>query len=217
MADATNTPVQPPDSGVSAPPAKRASGFLATTAGKIVVGVGALVVLLGILGAVFVMLGSGGLTGAVKSGATATALTATTSSASAPVPVEAVPVANPAELPLRSTFTFRNVFAPSVKPTFAAVEPTAAVETAVNPEVVPSTDVTSPTVEPQSTLVLTSIVTEGDAHKGVFTLDGVTYTAGNGETIGSSPWKVLVVGTDSVDMLYGDAPVTIAVGQGITK
>ena len=218
MADVTNPPVQPPDSGVSPPRAAAGTGFLATTAGKIVVGAVALGVLLGIAGAIVLIFAMGGVRGLTQSGGVE--LTATASSASVTVPASADTTAavEPMQKPLSASFTFRNVFAPSIKPPLKAVEPTVAVETAAAPAASSSSaDSTSPTVEPQSTLFLTSIVTEGDAHKGVFTLDGVTYTAGNDETIGSSPWKVLMVGLDSVDMLYGDAPVTIVVGTGVTK
>ncbi len=51
----------------------------------------------------------------------------------------------------------------------------------------------------------------------MFVWNGTTYTAGAGEVIGSSPWKVVEVGTDSVVMLYGDTQVTLSLGQGISK
>ena len=75
MADATNAPVQPPESGAPAPGAKSSSGFLATTTGKIVVGVVALLVLLAIAGAIVVMLASGGVARLLNSGSVTVAVT----------------------------------------------------------------------------------------------------------------------------------------------
>jgi hypothetical protein len=217
VADATNTPVDPLVPGAPEPAKKGGSGFLATTMGKIVVVAIALLVLAGIAGAIALMLAAGGVTGWLKSGSVSVEPASATNSS---VATQTVPPVNPAEKPLTSTFTFRNIFAPSIKPPVTPTPETTetATTTSSSSTTTPTTSTTtSSTVSPASTLVLNAIVTVGDAHKGSFTLNGVPYIAGNGETIDSSPWKVLEVGTDSVLMLYGDDQVTIAVGQTISK
>ena len=60
MADVTNPPVQPPDAGAPAPDQKK-PGFFSTTAGKVVLGLIGLFVLLSIVGVIFVMVALGGL------------------------------------------------------------------------------------------------------------------------------------------------------------
>ena len=220
MTDVINAPVQPPDDmGVTMPRSIGAEGFLATTTGKVAAGAAALLVLVLVIGAVVLVFASGGVTGLLGSGTPATASNTAKPSVSAAAPVVAAPVVNPAEKPLQTTFTFRNVFAPTIKPAFKVPEVTPSVITS-NTTTTPSTNVTSPTVKPVTVLTLTAIVAEGDAYKGVFTWNGVTYTAGNGETIGSSPWKVIEVSTPELgfaQMLYGDAKQTITVGQSISK
>jgi hypothetical protein len=178
-----------------------------------VVGGVALLVLLGIAGAILAVFASGLL----NSGSVATTSTTTKSSVGASTQVGAVAIVYPPEKPLQSTFTFRNIFAPTVKPAIVPTESTTPAETPT--ETVPSTDVTSPTVEPVSILTLVRIRQVGDAHVGDFTLDGTAYDGvGNGGTIGSSPWKVIeVLDDNSCLMLYGDAQQTITVGQSISK
>ena len=38
-----------------------------------------------------------------------------------------------------------------------------------------------------------------------------------GDTLLDTPWKVVDIGDDSVEMLYGDTEVTLTVGQGLSK
>jgi hypothetical protein len=203
VADATNAPVQPPESGAPAPGAKSSSGFLATTTGKIVVGVVALLVLLAIAGAIVVMFASGGVAGLLNSGTVTVKSTTVTASVTTTSAAGTAPVLEPSQKPLTSSFTFRNVFAPSIK---APVAPSA--ETSSS---------TSGSTNSPDTLYLIDIVSADGVMKGVFVWNGVTYTEGAGGTIDSSPWKVLEVNSDSVVMLYGDTQVTLTVGQGVSK
>ena len=117
-----------------------------------------------------------------------------------------MPITEPPQKPLSASFTFRNVFAPSIKAPVAASTETSSGETTADG----STD--SP-----DTLYLIDIVSTDDGRQGVFVWNSVTYTEGAGGTIGTSPWKVVEVGTDSVLMLYGDTQVTLTLGQGISK
>ena len=204
MADATNIPVQPPDSDAPVSEKKSGAGFLATTTGKVVVGVVALVVLLAIAGVIVGMFASGGVTGWLKSGAVVVKSTTTTSSVAATAPAGAAPIVEPSQKPLSSSFTFRNVFAPSIKPP-------------VQPAAETSSSTSSGSTNSPDTLYLIDIVSVDGESQGVFVWNGVTYTAGPGEVIDSSPWKVLEVGTDSVLMLFGDTQVTLTLGQGISK
>jgi len=216
VTDATNAPVPAPEADPAAQPATGRTAFLGTNRGRLiaVVAVVVLLVIAGVAAAALFLFGgsllSGGDGDAFEPIPKAPVSATTTSAAS-------VPIENPPQKPLSASFTFRNVFAPTIMP------PAAEATTAVEPEPQPPADTgngsttESTTPEPTSTLTLTDIITEGDAHKGVFSLDGTTYTAGNGETLGSSPWKVIEVGSDSVLMLYGDSQVTISIGQGITK
>ena len=203
MADATNAPVQPPESGAPAPGAKSSSGFLATTTGKIVVGVVALLVLLAIAGAIVVMLASGGVDALLNSGSATAGSSTVTASTVTTAPVGTAPVVEPSEKPLTSSFTFRNVFAPSIKAPVASTEETSST--------------TSGSTNSPDTLYLIDIVSTDGVMQGVFVWNGVTYTEGEGGTIDSSPWKVLEVNSDSVVMLYGDTQVTLTVGQGVSK
>ena len=47
--------------------------------------------------------------------------------------------------------------------------------------------------------------------------DKTEYTLSEGESIPSSPWKVLEIRTDDVVMLFGDQQVVLSIGQGINK
>ena len=196
MADQTNAPVQPLEPGMPGPEIKRDAGFMASTTGKVVVGVVALFVLLGIAGVIVFVFAFGGVVGLIKSGGAASTTAAQSVVSSTAVSADAVPVVEPARKPLTASFTFRNVFAPSVKP---------------------STVETDSSTSAPDTLYLTDIVTVGADRQGVFVWNGVTYTAGKDAAIGDSPWQVVEVGTDSVLMLYGDTQVTLTLGQGYSK
>ena len=199
--DPTAAPVQA-DS-----PENGGRSFLNTPTGKYVVGGIALVLVLGAIGAavVFFVLG-GARDGAIDEAAVPPAGSSPqVSSAATETPVE------PAHRSLASSFTFRNVFAPTVKRTYETTEAiatadggsTAATETAAN--------------VPANTLYLQSVVTEDGVQKAVFTWNDQMYTVAEGEQVGSTPWKVIQINSDTVLMLYGDSQVTLSVGQGVTK
>jgi hypothetical protein len=166
----------------------------------------ALFVLLAIAGVVVGIFAVGGISGWLKSGSVTVAPPSGAASTTTTAVVVAVPIVEPPQKPLSASFTFRNVFAPSIKtPVPASVEASSASSSTAG-----STD--SP-----DTLYLIDIVSNDGGRQGVFVWNGVTYTEGAGGTIDSSPWKVLEVGTDSVLMLYGDTQVTLTLGQGISK
>jgi hypothetical protein len=197
--DAT-APLEPID-GESPKP-----GFLNTTTGKLVVGGIALVLVLGAVGAaVFYFFISGAVERSVQSNTT------TTTSASSTGTPEAIRTPeNPVERSLASTFTFRNVFAPTVKRTYEAADTSGSAST-------DSSNTGASVDVPSNTLFLQSIISENGEPKAVFIWNGQTYTVGEGEQVAESPWKVIQINSDSVLMLYGDSQVTLSVGQGVGK
>jgi len=124
---------------------------------------------------------------------------------------ETVVPANPPQQPLDETFTFRNVFAPTVTP---AEDPST--ETAASTSTTSGSTSTPTSNGPQDTLILKSIRVESGVYIAKFEWNGVEYDAVEGDQIGTSPWKVVTINSDSVVMLYGDSQVTLEVGQGIS-
>jgi hypothetical protein len=172
----------------------------------VIAAVVALFVLLAIAGVIVVIFVFGGAAGLLNSSGATVISTPSTSSVAATAPVAAIPIVEPAQKPLSSSFTFRNVFAPSIKAPVPATVDTSS-----------SASTSSGSTNSPDTLYLIDIVSSDSGRQGVFIWNGVTYTEGKGGTIDSSPWKVLEVNTDSVLMLYGDTQVTLTLGQGISK
>ena len=176
------------------------AGFLSTTLGKLVVG-GVLVLLIaGILGAIAVFFLFSQAENLVDGVITTPPSIQTTSVA------EVAPVEREAPR-LEDTFTFRNIFAPTIKPS-------------VPESVTVSGDGTSTAggaSVPEDTLFLESVsVIDGDT---VATLlwNGTTFVVGEGEDLEGTPWRVLDINGATVTMLYGDTSVTLTVGQALGK
>jgi len=66
-----------------------------------------------------------------------------------------------------------------------------------------------------NTLTLLEIIEENGARRAVLRLGATNYTLAAGERLGTTPWKVVSVGTTSVTMLYGDSQIVLTVGQGV--
>jgi len=180
------------------------AGFLNTTTGKLVVGGVALLLVVGAIGAAayYFVLG-GGTSNSVEPAPVVQAGATQGSTAATEAPV------NPSQRSLASSFTFRNVFAPTVKRTY---ETTGATDGSSE-----TSDTDSGTTVPADTLFLQSIGSEDGEPVAVFIWNNQTYSVAEGEQVGSSPWKVLQINTDSVLMLFGDSQVTLSVGQGVSK
>jgi len=118
---------------------------------------------------------------------------------SKPATQTAAPV-DPPEQPLDETFTFRNVFAPSITPVTAT---TNTEDGGISPADVPA-----------NTLVLVSVHSESGKRVATFIWNGAEYACNEGDQVDASPWKVLTIYSDSAAMLYGDSRVTLTVGQG---
>lgn len=177
------------------------AGFLSTTLGKLVVGGVLVLVLAGILGAIAVFYLFSQADSLVNEAVTPAPGSIETSSVGEVVPAER-------EAPrLEDTFTFRNIFAPTVKPSVPESDPAS----------VDGTGTTGGTSVPQDTLFLESVsVIDGDT---VATLlwNGTTFVVGEGEDLEGTPWRVLDINGASVTMLYGDTSVTLTVGQALGK
>jgi type IV pilus biogenesis protein PilP len=141
------------------------------------------------------------------------------SSPVAPAPVEQAPVATqsaeeavePAPVPLKRVFTFRDIFDPLIEPIPA---PTGNSGTTTTSTVTGSTTTTA--TASADTLTLQNVVSVDGEPAAVLLLNGQTYTLKAGESIAGTPWKVLSIDGQTVVMLYGDARVTLSVGQGVT-
>lgn len=194
------------------------TGFFSSTAGRVVVVVGGVIVLLVICGVVAVLvLGSaitgitGPLLGQVASQAAtsqpkpAVSTQSVAASASVPVTIPAVPVVSD-----------RDVFLP--RDPFAVIQPpTIESSSSSSSSTSTSSSSTSTASSTDTSLVLVDIVSDNGVAKGVFKYKGVEYTLGKGETVDSSSWQVVSVGSSSVVMLFGDDRVTLYLGEGISK
>lgn len=192
----SSAPVEP----IAAPPAESGMrGFLNSRNGKIVIGVALGLVVLGLVG-YFVM----------------TFFLDQSSDDLAVVPPTKPPVSSttasgpagpPEEVPIEDVFTFRDVFVPTIK---VSDVPSSGAGT-------PGSGTTSGTATQPNTLTLAAIESENGKPVAVLTWNNQTYRLNEGESITGTPWKVLSINSSSVTMLYGDASVTLSVGQGISK
>jgi hypothetical protein len=174
--------------------------FLTSSSGKLIMGGILLFVVLVAVGilAFFFLLNSGSQNAVVivppnQGTSTSTTVTVTPS--------------NPPEQPLDETFTFRNIFAPTVKPPSTASSSSSSSS---------SSDTSSTTSGQEDTLILKSIHLESGVYVATFEWNGKEYECVEGEQVADSPWKVVTIYSDSVVMLYGDTRVTLEVGQGFS-
>jgi hypothetical protein len=155
--------------------------------------------------------GSAGVAPVVPPGGKASAATSPSVPAS-----ESAPIVDPMQKPLESTFTFRNVFAPTLKMQMPVIVTSGSTTTGSSTTGGSSTATASVKV-PADTLYLQSIQTV-DGHKSAtFIWNNNTYVLAEGETIPDTPWKVVSIGETSAVMLFGDTEITLTTGQGLTK
>lgn len=180
-------------------------GFLSTTMGKLIVGGVAVLILAGILGAiaVFFLFSQAEDMG---NGLVIPPSEVTTQSPEA----TATPVQRD-DPRLEDTFTFRNIFAPTVRPTIPSTTETTTPTGTGDP--------TQPggVAVPEDTLFLESVDVVDGATVATFVWNGQTYVLGVGDEIDGTPWRVLSISGTTVTMLYGDTPVTLSVGQAMGK
>ena len=175
-------------------------GFFATTKGRIVLIVGASVLLLGIAGAVaayfLVFITQEALEEVIVQMNTPAA------SQSSEDSDEMTPV-EPDPLGPNAVFTFRDIFDPLIKPESA--ETSGSVGSTSTPDV------------SQGTLYLSDVYVEDGEPVAILLWNGEEYQLREGESISGTPWQVQTIYSDSVVMLYGDVEITLSLGQGITK
>lgn len=195
-----NPSPEPPVPAPAGPKPKSAFvTFLTSPAGKLIVGGLLLFVLLVVAGSLtfFFLINTGSKPTVVVAPQGPSGSTTTTPTA-APT--------NPPEQPLDETFTFRNIFAPTVKPA-----------TTTESDSSDGSDTTSETANgPEDTLILKSIHSESGEYVATFEWNGQIYETREGEQVDNSPWEVVTIYSDSVVMLYGDSKITLAVGQGFS-
>jgi len=127
----------------------------------------------------------------------------------------AAEVKEPASAVVNSeVFTFRDIFLPLLS---KDTSPTTSATTVADSSTTTTVAATSSSTSTAGTLYLTDVSSENGTYTGTFVLDGKTYTLGDGDQVGTSPWQVVTVNSSSAVMLYGDTRVTLTVGQGISK
>ncbi len=128
----------------------------------------------------------------------------------------------PEAKPLSSTFVFRDIYEPTVKP---SVPPSSTADETSTADGTDGGDGTSgdntdggdTSQVPENTLMLKSVSTVDGVPTATIVWNGQTYEVSEGETLGDTPWQVLDISGSTVTMLYGDTKVTLTVGQGVTK
>lgn len=175
--------------------------------GKVIAGVVAIAVLVVLLAgaAAYWRLGLGSV------GGQAVATTTTTPIVVSPVASsnEGTPSASTetTEAPLSETFTFRNVFRPTVKATYTTATTSSTGTT--------STAGTIADTDPDALYLVSTTLTP--SRLATIRWNGTTYSLTEGSQVSTSPWRVEAVYSNSALMLYGDTQVTVTVGQSISK
>lgn len=177
--------------------------FYATRNGRTILAAVALVLVLAGVGAAvyfFVLAGPSESGSGTSTGAPSAVTTSTASTEASPT--------EPARKSVKALFTFRNVFMPTSGPGGADLS---ADGSSASTSTGDFSDV------PADTLYFVSMSVVDSKPKGDFYWNGTVYTAGEGEPLGTTPWKVLSLSGNTATMLYGDTQTTISVGQGIGK
>lgn len=185
-------------------------GFIGTTTGKLILGVIVFVVLIIAVGAVVLpgLLSGGG--GSDAGDVTVPPAGSVTTSGSAQASEEATPTYRKPK-PLSTFFVFRDIFEPTVKPVVAGSPSSTSTASGGDTSTADTPDV------PPDTLFLVSVDTVDGEDVATFIWNGETYTAGEGDGLAGTPWRVLSIEGDTVTLLFGDTRVTLTVGQGLSK
>lgn len=198
----------PLDPAVVHEPKQGIAGFVSTPTGRIVLIAVAVVVVLAIFGVVAALvLFSVAAKAPVPqapvtvSSVPAAAQTATASTSATPT-IEGTRVVLP--VTSKDVFKSRDPFEPVLKPLVTTVPTTGPSN--------PGTGTTGVNV-----MTLQDIATVNGVRKAILWWNGVTYEAGAGDVLENTPWQVVTVNEDSVDLLFGDVPVTLSVGEGLSE
>lgn len=192
-----------------APEALARPSFLSTSAGKVVLAVVAVFVLVIVAGVALFLFFIRGVDVSVD-GTVAAPPAATDSQQEQ----QAEPIA-PTDDPLSSTFVFRNIFAPTVK----APAPPKEDSTTDGTSGTDGTDGTSGgTTAGTDELMLVGVQTVDGERTATMSWNGETYLLTEGEEIPGTPWKIVDIGSDYVSVIYGDSsPIELTVGSSVSK
>jgi hypothetical protein len=198
-------PTAPEAAPFAAAPKASSDGFLSTTAGRVALIVGAIVVLLVLAGIVgWFVLGPSSLGGSTGTPGSPTIVVSTPPTVTPSVPASSTV----ATLPV-APITSRDVFTP--RNPFTVIKP-ATIATATS-----DTNGNSGELDPTE-VFLTDITGSSPNYKAVIAYGGHTYTLSAGDLIpGTTDWKILSVHAGSAVVLFGDVSVTLTPGQGTSK
>lgn len=191
-------PVSPEEPPFAPAPAPSSGDFLSSTAGKVVLIVGAVLVLLVVAGIVgWFVLGPASLGGTGTPGAPVTVVPTHGTPATPATPTSSTVAVLPvADITLRDVFTPRNPF--------TVIEPAKIAADAAGDD----SDETS-TVDPDIVTVI-DIKTVGGERVAVIAFGGTNYTVGPGDSFGGhDDWKVVTVHTTSVDVIMDGVTVNL--------
>lgn len=216
--DLPGAPEQIPSPGGAETEAK--TGFFSTRNGRIVLIGGAVAVLLVVAGvAAAVLLAVLGMTGAqsvVTSVTSVTPVTATTPTSTTDGASAVASTMTIAPIDNSDVYVVRDPFQPLLSLPLATATVDATANGSSTNTTSSSSSSTTSTAD-DNTLTLVSISVVDGVYKGTFTVGGATIVAGAGQRLGSTPWQVVSMDSDSAVVLYGDEQVTLVVGQGISK
>lgn len=197
------TPQNAAPTGSPLPDPGAKPGFFSTSAGKIVLIVGAILGFLAVAGVVVVVVMTFLIGNAIDEATTEGLGTTASQTASGTVSADSamVPMV-PGDIPLSDLFTFRDIFEPLVKPA---------------PEVDASEDASTTPEGEAGTLYLLNIVVEDGVSKAVLLYNNTQFSLPQNGVVAGTPWQVLSIGSSSVVMLYGDSQISLSVGQGVVE
>lgn len=198
-------PTQAPMDAAAVPVAAGKTGFFSSSRGRLIAIVVAVVVIVVLLGAAafFVYTFFMGAEPENGSGSTGPGGTKPTSGSAAVEETETVPL-EPGDVSLGEIYTFRDIFEPLIKPS-EETSPEGSIPESGTPEAA------------ADTLYLQDIIVKDGVPTAVLIWNGTEYPLAEGGVIEGTPWQVLAIHGGTVTMLYGDAQVTLTVGQGISK
>lgn len=188
-------------------------GRAAISPRNLVIALVAVLVLVVVIGLVaYSVLSTQGSVSAIQSVSSGPGVSTSTSSATATSTATSTLVPA-AVVENRDVFTPRDPFQPLKGATVKTTTSSTSSSYSSSSSSTSSTSTASGTTNTDNTLKLKDIVTESGTRKAVVRWRNADYTVAAGETVGTSDYKVLSVGTSTVAMLYGDERITLSLGN----
>jgi hypothetical protein len=197
-------------------------GFFASKRNRLIVIAAAVVALLLVLGIVAVLVVTTVLLPGMRGDGTQPPAGGTVAPPSGAATGPAPPVEVSKDIPPSfEVFTEnRDPFKPLVVPVEAgAAAGGGAAATVPGEETTTTTSATTETIQPgENVLYLADIETDdADVRHAIVYWDNERFDVIEGDQIGTSPWKVISIGTSSATFLFGDETVTLRVGEQLGK